>query len=109
MLCLTEWTSDENLGEGCKAVLPERKKGKEEKVDKEKAAWRAARKAYREQAIEDINKEKKKQEKKDKKAKKEKEKAEAKKKKEEEDKMINAPLPKDVDAAKKELADVKAQ
>merc|ERR1719502_1195387 len=60
MLCLTEWMSDENIGEACRAVLPAKKEKKDEKVDKEKAAWRAARKAYREQAIEDIQKEKKK-------------------------------------------------
>merc|ERR1711865_886375 len=63
MTCLTQWKYAE-LGETCKALLPKPKDDNED-VDAEKAAWRAKRKAGRNQAIKDIEKETKRRAKED--------------------------------------------
>merc|ERR1712151_888360 len=68
MTCLTQWKY-ESLGDSCKASLPKKAESSDE-VDAEKAAWRAARKAARGQAIKDIEKEKARKEKEEKKSKK---------------------------------------
>mmetsp|Transcript_23002 Transcript_23002/g.64313 ORF Transcript_23002/g.64313 Transcript_23002/m.64313 type:complete len:179 (+) Transcript_23002:93-629(+) len=57
MTCLTTWTKPEELSEVCKALMPKKEEDDGE-VDAEKAAWRAKRKAAREQAASDIQKEK---------------------------------------------------
>merc|ERR1712032_397833 len=62
MMCLTTWTKPEMLSAGCSAALP-KKKDDDEEIDAEKAAWRAQRKAVRDQAKKDIKKEQDKQEK----------------------------------------------
>eukprot|EP00931_Biecheleriopsis_adriatica_P081895 TRINITY_DN55241_c0_g1_i1.p1 TRINITY_DN55241_c0_g1~~TRINITY_DN55241_c0_g1_i1.p1 ORF type:complete len:199 (+),score=75.23 TRINITY_DN55241_c0_g1_i1:69-599(+) len=72
MTCLTQWTKPDVLGEGCRAALP-KKEEEDDKVDAEKEAWRAQKKAARKAAMDAIEKEKggDKKKKKKKKAKKE--------------------------------------
>merc|ERR1719469_277468 len=57
MTCLTQWTSQDVLGSGCKAALPAVEEA-DEKVDKEKEEWKAKRKAGRKASIDAIEKEK---------------------------------------------------
>merc|ERR1712139_129328 len=73
MNCLTEWKFDK-VGDSCKALLP-KKEAADDTVDAEKAAWRAQRKAARNQAMKDIEKEKKRKEKEEKNEKKRRKKA----------------------------------
>merc|ERR1712224_444095 len=71
MLCLTQWTSESNLGESCKNALPKKEAAEDDaKVDAEKAAWRAKRKAERQAAMDQIKREEKAEKKKKKKKKK---------------------------------------
>mmetsp|Transcript_78089 Transcript_78089/g.242110 ORF Transcript_78089/g.242110 Transcript_78089/m.242110 type:complete len:167 (-) Transcript_78089:111-611(-) len=51
LVCLTQWTSADTLSDGCKAALPKKEEEKgDDKVDKEKEAWRAQRRAARQAA-----------------------------------------------------------
>merc|ERR1740138_251377 len=57
MVCLTQWTSADSLSPECAAALPKKEDESEEKVDKEKEAWRAKRKAARQASMDMMDKE----------------------------------------------------
>mmetsp|Transcript_9998 Transcript_9998/g.24920 ORF Transcript_9998/g.24920 Transcript_9998/m.24920 type:complete len:183 (-) Transcript_9998:99-647(-) len=75
LVCLTQWTSPDNLGAACAAALPKKEAEVDAEVDKEKEAWRAKRKAAREAAQNMMEKEKDSGKKKKKKSKKSKKKS----------------------------------
>merc|ERR1719469_938852 len=56
MACLKDWTKPEALTEACTASMPKAKVA-DAQDDADKAAWKAKRRAAREQAIKDIEKE----------------------------------------------------
>mmetsp|Transcript_65892 Transcript_65892/g.176086 ORF Transcript_65892/g.176086 Transcript_65892/m.176086 type:complete len:218 (+) Transcript_65892:36-689(+) len=58
LLCLTQWTRPEQLSAECQGALPKKEEEKSEEVDADKAAWRAKRKAAREESMRQLEAEK---------------------------------------------------
>merc|ERR1719333_1186471 len=58
IVCLTQWTQASDLSAECAAALPKKEEEDPAKVDAEKAAWRAKRKAAREESMNMMDNEK---------------------------------------------------